>query len=148
MTKYVLDTNLYIEAARDRMFAAGLAQFTSMFLPQIYLHAVVAQELMVGAINEAARRQLDREVIQPFERRGRVVVPNYRAWKRSGEILAELVETKVMSAGGASRSFPNDVLLATSCHNEGLTIITRNVADFDRISNVEQVRYARPWPTA
>jgi predicted nucleic acid-binding protein len=148
VTKYVLDTNLYIEAARDRTFAAGLAQFTGMFLPQVYLHAVVAQELMVGTINEAARRQLDRTVIQPFERRRRVMVPNYLAWKRSGEILAELFDAKVISAGGFSRSFPIDVLLATSCHHEGLTIITRNVADFDRISNVEQVRYTLPWPAA
>lgn len=148
MTKYVLDASLYIEAVRDRAFAAGLAQFTSMFLPQIYLHSVVAHELMAGAISEDARRQVDRGVIQPFERRGRVVVPNYRAWKRSGEIVAELVEQKVMSTVGISRSFPNDVLLAVSCRDEGLTIITRNIADFERISGVETVRYTLPWPAA
>lgn len=147
MTRYVLDTNLYIEAARDRSFAAALVRFTSMYLPQIYLHAVVAQELAIGAIHAVARRQLDRDLILPFERRGRVVVPSYRAWKRSGEIVADLTERKFLSVGGHARSFLNDVLLATSCREEGYTIITLNTADFERIAQVEMVRYVTPWPT-
>ena len=146
MTRYVLDTNLYVEAVRDRSAAAGLAQFSSMYLPQIHLHAVVAQELMIGAINASARKQLDRDLVQPFERRGRVIVPGYRAWKRSGEVIAELTELKALSRGGVARSFLNDVLLAVSCREEGFTIITPNTADFARIQKVEAVRYVAPWP--
>jgi predicted nucleic acid-binding protein len=147
VTRYVLDTNLYVDAARDRAAAAGLVQFTSMYLPQIYLHAVVAQELTIGAINAVARKRLDRDLVQPFERRGRIVVPSYRAWKRSGEIVAKLTELKALSPGGFARSFLNDVLLATSCREEGYTIITRDTADFARIEKVEVVPYVVPWPT-
>jgi len=148
VTKYVLDTNLYVEATRDSGFAGALVQFTSMFLPQIYLHAIVVQELAIGAVHESGRRQLEREVVAPFERRGRVVVPGYRAWKRSGEVIAELVDRKVLSPGGFGRSFLSDVLLAVSCREEGLVILTRNTVEFDRISKVEPVRYAQPWPSA
>jgi predicted nucleic acid-binding protein len=146
VTKYVLDTNLYVEAARSSGYGSLLADFAGAFLPQIYLHAVVVQELALGAVNAAARRQLEREVVAPFERRGRLVTPSFPAWKRAGEILAELVESRVISRGGVSRSFANDVLLAVSCREEGMTVITRNTADFERIAKVEAVRFVQPWP--
>jgi predicted nucleic acid-binding protein len=144
--KFVLDTNIYIAAARDRRFGAELVQFAGSYLPQLYLHAVVVQELMAGAIQEGARRRLERDVIQPFEKRGRIVLPTYRAWKRSGEIVATLVKEKVLTVGGVSRSFWNDAVLAVSCREEGVTVITRNEADFKRISKVERVSYVGPWP--
>ena len=143
---YVLDTNIYIAAARDRAFGAELVQFAGSYLPQLHLHAVVVQELMAGAIHEEARKRLDRELIQPFEKRGRIVVPSYRAWKRSGEIVAALLKKKALTVGGVPRSFSNDALLASSCREEGLTLITRNAIDFRRIATVEQVGFLEPWP--
>lgn len=132
-------------SARDASFGAELVQFAGSFLPQIYLHAVVVQELAT-AINVQARRQLDRQIIQPFERRGRLVVPSYAAWKRSGEIIADLVERKVLSPGGVLRSFMNDVLLAVSCRENGLTIVTLNETEFRLIATVEEVHFEAPWP--
>jgi predicted nucleic acid-binding protein len=144
--KYVLDTNVYITAARDEEFGAEVAQFVGGFLPQIYLHAVVVQELTRGAINASARRRLDQDVIQPFEKRGRIVVPRYTAWKRSGEVVAELVDRKRVSAGGVLQSFVNDALLAVSCREEGMTLITMNAVDFARIALVEKISFEMPWP--
>ena len=146
MRKYVLDTNIYIAAARDRKFGAELVQFAGSYVPQLYLHAVVVQELMAGAINAEARRRLEREVIQPFEKRGRIVVPSYKAWKRSGEIVASLIKDRVLTVGGVPRSFANDALLAASCREESMTVVTRNEGDFRRISKVEGVSYSGPWP--
>ena len=146
MTRYVLDTQLYIAAARDRGKADGLVKFTSAFLPRIFLHAVVVQELLAGAVSDDWRREIERGLVAPFEKRRRVVVPEYRAWKRSGEIVAELVARKQMSPGGMRRSFLNDVLLAASCRASGLVLITRNVRDFDLIATVESVRFVEPWP--
>lgn len=146
MKLYVLDANLYIEAARSSAKAEELSAFSSAFLPQLFFHAVVAQELLAGATSLEWKREIERGVIGPFERRGRLVTPTFKAWKRSGEIIAELIEARRLSRGGMLRSFLNDVLLATSCREEGLTLVTSNVADFELIAEVEQVRFSAPWP--
>ncbi len=146
MTRYVLDTNLFIDAARDRAKAEELRTFSSAFLPFLYFHAVVAQELQAGAVTARWRSELAGSVIGPYRRRGRVVVPSFGAWQRSGEIIAELVETKALPSGGVARSFANDALIAASCCEEGLTLVTRNRADFELIARVEPVRWTEPWP--
>lgn len=112
MRPYILDTNLYIAAARSEERAGDLANFTSAALPALYLHSVVVQELLAGAVSGTGKREIIRSVIKPFEKRGRILVPSYRAWKRSGEIVCELVVQHEMSAGGFSRSFMNDALIA------------------------------------
>jgi predicted nucleic acid-binding protein len=144
--KYVLDTNIFVTATRDNSFGTELSQFVGSFLPQIYLHAVVVQELMRGAITEEAQKKVTREVVQPFEKRGRILTPSYAAWKRSGEVVAELVNARLVTAGGLPGSFMNDVLLATSCRDSGVTLVTLNGADFQRIRRVESVEYVEPWP--
>lgn len=53
-----------------------------------------------------------------------------------------------MSSAGIGRSFLNDVLLAVSCGANGLTLITKNTADFELIGEVEAVRFVKPWPKA
>lgn len=146
MRRYVLDTNLFIEAARDRQKAEELSAFSSAFLPQLHLHAVVVQDLLAGATSPEWRREIERGVVAPYERRGRVVTPSYRAWKRSGEIIAELVEERKLSPGGIRRSFANDALLAASCREEGFVLITGNARDFELIAGVEPVRFVEPWP--
>jgi predicted nucleic acid-binding protein len=145
--RYVLDSNLYIEAIRDQSKAAALAEFTIGLLPQIVLHAVVVQELLAGSVSERARRDVYRDVVQPFERRGRLLTPSYGAWRRSGEIVAALVDQGELSVGGIPRSFPNDALLAASCREEGVVLITRNRRDFERIQQVERLRFVEPWPS-
>jgi predicted nucleic acid-binding protein len=146
VTKFVLDTNIYVTASRSPAFGAELVQFASNVLPRIYLHAVVVQELLRGAIHEQARHRLERELILPFEKRGRIIVPSYRAWKRSGEIIAELVERNVLTAGGVSQSFTNDTVLAASCREHGIALITLNESDFARIATVEPIPFHVPWP--
>jgi predicted nucleic acid-binding protein len=146
LKRYVLDTNLFIDAARDRGKAEELSAFTSAFLPQVHLHSIVVQELLAGATNSEWRRDIERGLVGPFERRGRILTPSYRAWKRSGEVVAELVEAKRLSVTGIRRSFLNDVLLAASCREEGFTLVTGNVKDFAMIAEVEPVRFVPPWP--
>ena len=147
MTQFVLDSNLYIEAVRDQAKAAALAEFTIASLTAILLHAVVVQELLAGAVSESARRDVHRDLVQPFERRGRILTPSYHAWRRSGEIVATLIERGELTVGGVPRSFTNDAVLAASCREEGVTLITRNRRDFERIQRLERFRFADPWPT-
>ena len=147
MTRYVIDTQLFIEAARDRKRADELAAFSSAFLPRLLLHAVVVQEMLAGATSRKWIKEVERGVIGPYERRGRIITPSRQAWKRSGEVVSELVATKKLSPSGIRRSFVNDVLLAASCREEGVVLITRNAKDFALIGTVEPVRFVEPWPT-
>ncbi len=146
MKRYVLDTNLYIEAGRDRVWAEELSRFVSAHLPFIHLHAVVAQELLAGAVDPGKARLVESGLVRPFETRGRVVTPSFATWKRAGSIMARLVQTKQMSPGGFGRSFVNDCLLGASCREGGLTLITRNTRDFELIRGVEEFELAAPWP--
>jgi predicted nucleic acid-binding protein len=144
--RYLLDTNLYVEASRDRASAEELARFVSANLPLIHLHAVVAQELLAGAVDPDKERLVEQAVVRPFEKRGRVVTPGFGTWKRAGSIMARLVQAKRMGPGGFGRSFVNDCLLGASCREEGFTLITRNTRDFEVIRGVEDFDLEAPWP--
>jgi predicted nucleic acid-binding protein len=144
--RFVLDSNLYIEASRNSESAKELAAFSKGRLPRLFFHAVVAQEIIAGATTPAWRTEIEKNIVGPFERRGRLVTPTFRDWKRSGEIVAELIEKRRLPRGGVPRSFLNDVLLAASCRQEGLTLVTKNTAHFALIADVEDVQYVPPWP--
>lgn len=146
MTKYVLDTNIFVHADREPAWAEALVAFYAAFLPMTFLHAVVVQELLLGAVDARRGRLLYDGYVAPFEARGRVVTPSYRSWRRSGEVVAALVQRRRLSPGGFSRSFLNDVLLGVSCREAGVVLITTNVADFARIRTVEPFRFVSPWP--
>lgn len=147
MRPLVLDTNLYVEAARDPKRGEELARFSSAALPLLHLHAVVAQELLAGARGGEGRERIHAWLVRPFERRDRLVVPSWRAWRRAGEMLSELVERGTLSPGGFTRSFMNDALIAASLRESGAVLVTRNTTDFARLSDVESFAYEAPWPT-
>ncbi|HJS46444.1 MAG TPA: type II toxin-antitoxin system VapC family toxin [Gemmatimonadales bacterium] len=146
MTRYVLDTNLYIAANRDPQAAEALAAFYAANLPSTHLHATVAQELMLGTRDAVSRRRVRDAYLRPFELRGRVIVPSYQTWLRSGELVAMLVQRRVLSPGGFSRSFLNDAVIAASCREHGLTLLTANERDFARLRQVEHFNFVSPWP--
>ncbi len=148
MKRYVLDTNLYVRASRDAEFAEGLDRFVRATLPHIHLHAVVAQELLAGAVSPDGERRIRGRLIEPFERRGRVVTPTFAGWTRAGEIMARLIHRKRMSPGGFARSFVNDCLLAASCRAEGIALVTGNTRDFEPIRLVERLEVVEAWPSA
>lgn len=146
MRKYVLDTNLYIAADRDAARGEELAAFYESHLPFTFFHAVVAQELLQGAVDARRGAEIRRGFVRPFEARRRVITPTFAAWARSGEVAAALVRAKVISSAAFTRSFVNDVVLAISCREAGVTLVTQNVADFERIRRVEPFDYVGPWP--
>lgn len=146
MTKYVLDTSIFVKADRDAAWAQDLVVFYEAFLPVTFLHAIVVQELLVGAVDARRGREIHRGYVAPFEARGRLVTPSYASWRRSGQVVAGLVQRRRLSPGGFGRSFLNDVLLAVSCREVGAVLVTTNVADFSRIQTVEPFRFVPPWP--
>lgn len=147
MRKYVLDTNLYIEATRSDEAADALKEFYTRFLPHVHLHSVVAQELLAGAVGPELERTTQEELIEPFEAVGRTITPTHRTWKRAGEIIARLVREKRLSPGGFSRSFTNDCLIAASAREHGFVLVSKNTRDFELIRTVEPVDVLPPWPS-
>ena len=146
MPRFVLDTNLYIAADSDVDWSEELVRFTSAYLPSIYLHGVVVQEILAGAIDRRREKLVEESLVAPFERRGRVIAPTFSAWKSAGRIAMRLVQLKLMSPGGFKRSFLNDCLLAASCREHGIKLITTNREDFDLIRRVQPFEYGQPWP--
>ena len=142
--RYVLDTNVFIRAARDSAFGEELTRFHAAFAPFEHLAAVVVQELVAGARGQAART-IERAIVEPFERRGRLVVPSYAAWKETGAVLSSLVSSG-MRWPGVSRSFVNDILLAMSCREAGMVLVSENTRDFERIAQVRPFEFVAPWP--
>jgi predicted nucleic acid-binding protein len=142
--RFVIDTNLYIDALRSDAGKAGLKAFHGAFAPFIHLSAIVVHELRAGVRSEAAVT-LESFLVAPFERRGRVVTPSYDAWKEAGRVLAELFAPADWRS--VTRSFVNDVLLATSCREAGMVLVTSNLRDFRRIAAVREFDFVSPWPT-
>lgn len=145
--KYVLDTNLFVRAFREEAANGELQRFHQLFAPFEYLSAVVAQELRAGTRSAAARRQLERHVLDLYARRARVVTPSTQAWHDSGDLLAELARVEGLEAGRLSKAFGNDVLLAISCREEGLVLVTDNRRDFERIARVSPFSFVDHWPS-
>lgn len=146
MPRYVIDTNLYVAADRDLAWAEEVERFSTAYLPFIHFHAVVAQELLAGAIDQRREKLVDDSLIQPFERRGRVLTSSFAAWKDAGRILSQLIQRKLMSPGGFKRSFLNDCVLAASCREVGATLVTLNRDDFELIGEVMRFEFTEPWP--
>jgi len=143
--KYTLDTNVYIRAFRDPHANAELQVFHTAFAPFEYLSAVVVHELRAGARPRQVA-DLERHVIAPFERRGRLLTPSYAAWKEGGRVLAGIVERDPTGWHTLSRGFVNDVLLAMTCREAGVTLVTDNRRDFERIAQVRAFAFVEPWP--
>ena len=146
MKRFLLDTYLYVQAVRDENWAEGLSRFVSSNLPSIYFHAVVAQELLAGAVDARRMKDVEEKLIRPFEKRGRVVTPGFGSWKRAGRMMSRLVQEGRMSRGGFSRSFVNDCLLAASCREDGFVLITMNLRDFELVQEVAHFEASAPWP--
>jgi predicted nucleic acid-binding protein len=145
--KFALDTNVFVDAFRDETFAAGLSTFLERALPATFLSAVVMQELAAGARTRVQVRELEAAVFTPFERRGRVFAPSIGAFRGSGRLLAQLAEREGWERVLSNPSLANDALLATSCRERGITLITSD-GDFDRFRPfVGKWRHARPWPS-
>jgi predicted nucleic acid-binding protein len=144
--KYALDTNVFIDAFRDTTAAAALLAFLERALPFIFLSAVVMQELASGARTPAQARELERSVFRPFVRRQRVFAPTTAAFVSSGRVLAALAVKEGWEAIHDNPSLLNDALLAASCRERGITLITQD-RDFDRITPaLAGWNHVPPWP--
>jgi predicted nucleic acid-binding protein len=126
--KYLLDTNVYLEAVRSEDQRNQFRQTFFPLLPATYLSAVVAYELYVNAQNSPTRNLL-REFIRPMERTGRVVTPTFADWLEASAIVEAIWEKE----RGWRSKLPvllNDILIAFCARRIGATLLTYNRDDF------------------
>lgn len=147
MRKYAVDTNLYIRALRDEEAAAGLERFLSEHAPRSYLHSVVLHELLVGATTPRSAATVEKEFAGPLVRRRRLVTPSHRSWQDAGAALAQLASAKKLELQSVPRSFVHDALIAASCGEAGVTLVTENGRDFARLRGVLRFEFVAPWPS-
>ena len=146
--KYTLDTNIFIDGFRNEEAQAEVFAFLNRALPFCYLSAVVMQELAAGARTADAARDVQRGVFEPFERRQRVFAPSSTAFAESGRVLAVVAAREGWQLLDEKPSLLNDALIAASCREQGITLITKD-GDFKRLAPfVKGFRYVAPWPGA
>ena len=146
MRKYALDSNCYIDAAREPVARAALEAFTAREAPRLYLSTVVAAELRAGCRSSGDRRRLEELVLAPFVRRGRILTPSAAAWDALGLTLSQLRAEGGLDLATMPRGFVFDVLIAFSCRESGVVLITRNARDMERVRSVFQFEFVAPFP--
>lgn len=146
MTKYVLDTSLYIRAFRDRRGADALARWYEAFTPFTHLHAVVLHELLAGTTTPGKARPVRRAVAAPFQRTRRLITPSHEAWATAGEALAAMAREEGLELRRVPKSFVHDVVLAVSCREAGVTLVTENARAFERIGKRVELDWVEAWP--
>jgi predicted nucleic acid-binding protein len=144
--KYVLDTQLFIDAFRDPVVNEQLQQFHRVFSPFEHFSVIVAQELRAGVRRPRDRKALERYVFKAFQQANRTITPSADAWHRSGDLLAEMARQEGLEIARLSKAFANDVLLALSCREAGCVLVTNNERDFQRIRCFVQFDFIQPWP--
>jgi predicted nucleic acid-binding protein len=145
--KFVLDTNCFVDASRTAAAATAFSEFCAWAAPRLYLSTVVAAELRAGAGTRTDRRTLERQILAPYIRRGRLLNPSPSAWDALGTTLAALVEDEGLALRDLRRSFVFDILIARSCRDIGATLVSRNATDLSRIANVFAFDFVPPYPS-
>jgi predicted nucleic acid-binding protein len=144
--KYALDTNVFIDGFRSEEAQADVFAFLNRALPFTYLSAVVMQELAAGARTPQVDQDLEQGIFEPFERRRRVFTPSAAAFAESGRVVAALAAREGWQLFDEKPSLLNDALIAVSCREQGIVLIT-NDGDFKRLlPMIKGFRYAAPWP--
>jgi predicted nucleic acid-binding protein len=145
--KYVLDTNIYIDAMRSAAARADLAAFQRVRAPQLYQHAVVVAEILAGAPDEATFRRWRARWVEPSERVRRVIAPGYEAWAGAVRVIVRLFERGHIGSRSVPRGFMNDCLIAIGAREHGCTVVTHNVRDYGLIARaVPGLQYVPPFP--
>ena len=146
MRKYALDTNCYIDASRKPAELAELQEFVARAAPGLHVSSIVAAELLGGARSAKDRKLLEDRVLGPFARHGRILTPSAAAWDALGRSLASLHEREGLQLAQVSRSFAFDVLLAYSCREQGVVLVSANARDMAQIRRVFAFEYVAPYP--
>ena len=120
---YLLDTNVVSELRKHRPHGAVLAWFGAIEDAQLHLSAVTIGEIQVGI--ELTREQDEAKAVE-LQAWLEMVASSYNVLPMDGPAFkawAQLMHRK-------SDTVYEDAMIAATAKIHGLTVVTRNVADF------------------
>jgi tRNA(fMet)-specific endonuclease VapC len=126
MLKYMLDTNIAIYVIKNRPINA-LASF-NRHAGQISISAITLAELLHGA-EKSAKPEHNLRQVEEFVSRLDLLEYGSKAAGHYGDIRADL-ERKGTPIG------VNDLHIAGHARSEGLTLVTNNLREFERIDGL------------
>ena len=143
---FAIDTSVYIRASRDAGALSDLKAFRKRAGLRLRLPGVVAMELGAGAITERHEEHVA-DLVEPYAERGFVLPVSEAACLQAGCVLAALARHERVDLARAPRSLTNDVLIAASCREAGVLLVTDNARDFAAIQRqMRGFRFVSPWP--
>ncbi len=131
MLRFMLDTNILIYTIKSRPDEVR-RQFEA-HEGEMCASSVTAMELLYGAHkSQSVRRNLD--VVEGLLARLDVLDFDLAAAEHAGEIRADLAST-------GRPIGPYDVLIAGHARSRGLSLVTNNVAEFERVGGLRLVNW-------
>lgn len=144
-TRYVLDTQFYIDVLRGTPGGAAVLDFLASHVTAVDFHALVGAELLVGASGAAEATAIRQRLIDRFKPE-RLLVPDAADLLAAGDAVRRMRDRGGDHAEHAQRNFWNDVVIATSCRRRGRVLISRD-RDHARIAAVVKHRVRSALPT-
>ena len=134
---FVLDTNVVSELRRPEKADRKVLAWASMTpLASIFLSVITLLELELGALSIARKDEAQGRVLRSWI--DDQILPRFE-----GRMLAidAAVALRCASLHVPDRRAERDALIAATALVHGMTIVTRNVADFERTG----VQILNPW---
>ena len=133
---YLLDTNVISELRKPQADKNVVAWAKTVAAPRLYISAITLKELETGVLRMERRDPAQGKVLRTWLKRH--VMPAFDA--RILPIDAA-VALRCASLHVPDRANEGDVLIAATALVHGLTLVTRNVADFQSSG----VKLINPW---
>jgi tRNA(fMet)-specific endonuclease VapC len=123
MLQYMLDTNICIYVIKN--YPPSLREQFNRLAEQLCISSITLGELHYGAEKSAPRLE-NLQAIEHFVARVEVLAFSPKAAAHHGQIRAEL--ERLGQPAGAY-----DMLIGAHARSEGLTVVTNNVREFERM---------------
>ena len=127
MLQYMLDTNICIYVMKH--YPAEVRDRFNRLADQLCISSITLAELHYGA-EKSARRPENLQAIDQFVARLEVMSFTPKAAAHHGQIRAQLER-----AGRPAGAY--DMLIGAHARSEGLTVVTNNMREFERMPGVQ-----------
>ncbi len=148
MAGKIFDSSIYINSLRrnnSSIFGQRRAASSQRNENEpLYLSAVVLEELYVGAVDRKLKKLLAK-FEKDFEKINRLLVPNQADWTVCGQVLSAIGQKYGFESVRRAR-MTNDCLIAMTAARYGLTVISLNAADFQKIAEFRIFKWTEIKP--